>query len=51
MGKAVLKVFVFMMALVGFVLYVGHTITQMTGGERKTVAIAGINPEAGEAIF
>lgn len=51
MGKAVLKVFIFMLVLVGFFLYVGNTITRMTGGERKVVAAAGINPEAGEAIF
>ena len=47
MGKALLKVFTFMIILVVIFLWVGHTITAMTGGERKAQAIVGINPEAG----
>jgi len=49
--KAVIRAFIFMMVLVLFFLWVGMAITSMTGGERKAVAAAGVNPEAGEAIY
>jgi putative heme-binding domain-containing protein len=51
MGKALIKVFVFMITLVVIFLWVGHTITAMTGGEKKGQAVVGVTPEAGEAIF
>ena len=51
MGKALIKVFTFMIVLVVIFLWVGYTVTAMTGGERKSQTIVGINPEAGEAIF
>ncbi len=51
MGKALLKVFIFMIVLVIGFMWVGHTITAMTGGEKGSQAIVGVNPEAGEAIF
>ena len=51
MGKALIKVFTFMIVLVVIFLWVGYTVTAMTGGEKKSQAIVGVNPEAGEAIF
>lgn len=51
MKRAVFRVFIFMMALVIFFLWVGKAITTMTGGERTAVVVAGVNPEAGEAIY
>ncbi|MBI5748777.1 MAG: hypothetical protein HZA00_06575, partial [Nitrospinae bacterium] len=51
MGKALIKVFAFMIILVVIFLWVGYTVTEMTGGEKKAQAAVGVNPEAGEAIF
>lgn len=51
MGKAVLRVFFFLIALICLYVYVGYTITDMTGGFEKKVVVEGINPEAGEQIF
>jgi putative heme-binding domain-containing protein len=51
MGKALLKVFIFMIILVIGFMWVGYTITAMTGGERKAQGAVGVNPEGGEAIF
>ncbi|MBI5125009.1 MAG: c-type cytochrome [Planctomycetes bacterium] len=51
MIRAVGKVFIFLLIIVGLFLGVGKAVTRMTGGEKKVGAIVGINPEAGEAIF
>src|SRR3972149_8660262 len=51
MIRAVGKVFIFLLIIVGLFLGVGRAVTQMTGGEKKGGAIVGINPEAGESIF
>lgn len=51
MERAVIRVFIFMMVLVLFFLWIGRTITIMTGGEKKAVAAVGVDPEAGEAIY
>ncbi|MGK7344583.1 MAG: c-type cytochrome [Candidatus Nitrospinota bacterium M3_3B_026] len=51
MGKAVLRVFLFLVALICLYVYVGYTITDMTGGFEKKIVVEGINPEAGEQIF
>ncbi len=51
MIRAVGKVFIFLLIIVGLFLGVGRAVTQMTGGEKKVGAIVGINPEAGESIF
>ena len=51
MIRALGKVFIFLLIIVGLFLGVGRAVTQMTGGEKKGGAIVGINPEAGESIF
>ncbi|MBI4828674.1 MAG: c-type cytochrome [Nitrospinae bacterium] len=51
MAKAVLRVFMFLVALICLYVYVGYTITSMTGGFDKAVAVEGVNAEAGEQIF
>ena len=51
MGKAILRVFVFLIVLIAVYVYVGHTITSMTGGFDKKVVVEGVNAEAGEQIF
>lgn len=51
MTGVVLKVFVFMLVVLGAFLWVGETITEMTGGEKKSAAVVEVSPEGGEAIF
>ena len=51
MANAVLRVFMFLIALMVLFVYIGYTITDMTGGFTKQVVVEGINPEAGEQIF
>ncbi len=50
MVNAIIRVFVFLMVLIGIFIYVGHTITVMTGGGGHVV-VEGVNIEAGESIF
>ncbi len=51
MAKAVLRVFIFLASLIVVYVYIGYTITDMTGGFDKQVVVEGINVEAGEQIF
>jgi cytochrome c553 len=53
MVKTVLNVFLFLIAIVGSWIWVGKTITNMTGGEVIPVkgAAAEVTPEAGEKLF
>ena len=45
------KVFVFLLVVLGAYLWVGQSITAMTGGERKAASVVEVTPEGGEAIF
>lgn len=51
MASAVIRVFFFLISLICIFVYVGYTITDMTGGFEKVVVVEGINAEAGEQIF
>jgi putative heme-binding domain-containing protein len=51
MFGAVGKVFIFLLVLLGAFLWVGHTITAMTGGEKMAASAVEVSPEGGEAIF
>ena len=51
MFSAVGKVFLFMLVVLGAFLWIGHSITSMTGGEKRTVAAVEVTPEGGESIF
>ena len=50
-SSAILRVFVFMLVVLGAYLWVGKAITAMTGGERKSASVVEVTPEGGEAIF
>ncbi|MCP4700926.1 MAG: c-type cytochrome [Gammaproteobacteria bacterium] len=45
------KVFLFLLIVLSSFIWVGHTITAMTGGEKKAGAAVDISPEGGETIF
>ncbi len=51
MAKALTKVFLFLLVMTAMFVYVGHTITVMTGGDREQTVGEGINAGAGEKIF
>jgi putative heme-binding domain-containing protein len=51
MAGALARVFVFLIVTMITYQAVGWKITALSGGERKAVAIEGINAEAGEQIF
>jgi putative heme-binding domain-containing protein len=46
-----LKVFLFMLVVLGAFLWVGYAITELTGGEKKAAAAVEITPEGGEAVY
>lgn len=53
MDRALLKVFAFLLLVLGTFLWIGYSVTSLSGGE-KIVAAAGaveITPEGGESIF
>jgi putative heme-binding domain-containing protein len=53
MDRALLKVFAFLLLVLGTFLWIGYSVTSLSGGEQK-VAAAGaveISPEGGESIF
>ncbi len=51
MNNAVAKVFVFLLIVLGTYLWIGYSITSLTGGGRKTSAKVDVSPEGGEAIY
>ncbi len=51
MSNAVFKVFLFLLLVLGAFLWVGHAITGLTGGEKKSSAVVEVTPEGGEAIY
>ena len=51
MSNAVVKVFVFLLILLGTFLWIGYAVTGLTGGEKKASAIVEITPEGGETIY
>jgi len=51
MAKALTKIFLFLIVMTAMFVYVGHTITVMTGGDREQTVGEGINAGAGEKIF
>lgn len=51
MSKAVGKVFLLLLMVLGTYLWIGSAITSMTGGERKAGGKVEISPEGGEKIF
>lgn len=51
MSSAVIRVFVFLLVVLGTYLWIGSAITAMTGGEKKGGGKVEISPEGGEEIF
>jgi putative heme-binding domain-containing protein len=51
MSNAVVKVFIVLLVVLGAFLWVGSTITAMTGGEKKAGGVVEVSPEGGEQIF
>jgi putative heme-binding domain-containing protein len=51
MNKAVARVFVFLLVVLGIYLWIGYSITELTGGGGKTSAAVDISPEGGEVIY
>lgn len=52
MNSAIVKVFVFLIVVLGTYLWIGYSITDLTGGgDRKTSAAVDVSPEGGETIY
>jgi putative heme-binding domain-containing protein len=45
------RVFPFLLVVLGVYLWIGYSITELTGGGRKSSAAVDISPEGGEAIY
>ncbi len=51
MDSALTKVFLFLLLALGVFLWVGYSVTGLTGGEKRAAAIVEVGPEGGEIIF
>ena len=51
MSSVPLKVLFFLLVVLGAFLWIGQSITAMTGGEKKAASVVEGTPEGGEAIF
>ena len=51
MNVTVTRVFPFLLVVLGVFLWIGYSITELTGGGRKSSAAVDISPEGGEAIY
>ena len=51
MNVTVTRVFPFLLLVLGIFLWIGYSITELTGGGGKSSAAVDISPEGGEAIY
>ena len=51
MSSPSVKVFLFLLIVLGAFLWVGQSITAMTGGAKKAGGVVEVGPEGGESIF
>ncbi len=51
MNVVITRVFPFLLIVLGVYLWIGYSITELTGGGKKTSAAVEISPEGGEAIY
>lgn len=51
MSNAVSKVFVFLLLVLAAFLWVGYSVTGLTGGEKKAANVVEVSPDGGEAIY
>ncbi len=45
------RVFPFLLIVLGIYLWIGYSVTELTGGGRKSSATVDVSPEGGEAIY
>jgi len=51
MNVTITRILPFLLIVLGVYLWVGYSITELTGGERKASAAVDVSPEGGEAIY
>ena len=51
MNSVITRVLAFLLVVLGIYLWIGYSITELTGGGRKSSAAVDISPEGGEAIY
>lgn len=51
MNSALLRIFAFLLVVLGVYLWIGHSITALTGGRDQAGGDVDISPEGGEAIY
>lgn len=51
MSNTVVRVFFFLLVVLGTYLWIGHSVTALTGGEKKGGGKVEISPEGGESVF
>ncbi len=51
MNVTITRVFPFLLIVLGVFLWIGYSITELTGGGQKTSAAVDISPEGGESIY
>lgn len=51
MSATMAKVFAFLLLVLGIYLWIGYSITDLTGGGQRTSGVVDISPEGGEAIY
>ncbi len=51
MSGAGARVFAFLILVLAVFLWVGYSVTDLTGGRQRTTGVVEVNPEGGEAIF
>ncbi len=51
MTNTIGRVFVFLLVVLGIYLWIGYSVTELSGGGRKTSAVVEVTPEGGENIY
>ncbi|MHA1548959.1 MAG: c-type cytochrome [Alphaproteobacteria bacterium] len=51
LASAVTKVFVLLLVVLGTFLWIGYSVTSLTGGEKRVSATVEITPEGGETVY
>ena len=51
MNSAISRVFVFLLVVLGLYLWIGYSVTALTGGGDEKTALVDISPEGGESIY
>jgi putative heme-binding domain-containing protein len=51
MTATMIRLFSFLLVVLGTYLWIGYSITELTGGGRRTSAAVDVSPEGGEAVY